>query len=129
MRFAGPVLGLALLLVAADAVALRSGARRTRPVEFVVIHTTGGPTCDARTGRRVWVGAGTLDEDLRNIEANPKLGIHYMIDRDGTLRSSVPEERVAPMAWPGLVAHRSRAGRAVDLARVANPRARGGGPP
>ena len=29
------------------------------------------------------------------IEADPKLGIHYMIDRDGTLRASVPEDEVA----------------------------------
>jgi N-acetylmuramoyl-L-alanine amidase len=41
------------------------------------------------------VGAGTLEENLRNIEAHPALGIHYMIDRDGTLRSSVPENQLA----------------------------------
>jgi N-acetyl-anhydromuramyl-L-alanine amidase AmpD len=32
---------------------------------------------------------------MRQIEAHPKLGIHYMIDRDGTVRTSVPEDRVA----------------------------------
>jgi N-acetylmuramoyl-L-alanine amidase len=41
------------------------------------------------------VSAGTLDENLRNIQAHPVLGIHYMIDRDGTTRSSVPEGQVA----------------------------------
>ena len=62
---------------------------------MVVIHSTGGPTCDARTGRPVWIKAGTMDDNLRHIEAHPTLGIHYMIDRDGTLRASVPEARMA----------------------------------
>jgi len=61
----------------------------------VVLHATGGPTCDAKTGKPVWVGAGTLAQNLREIEAHPRLGIHYMIDRDGTLRASVPESQVA----------------------------------
>ena len=89
------MLGVGLLLITADAFALRSGPRRTRAVEMVVIHSTGGPTCDPQTGQLVWIGAGTLAEDLRNIEAHPQLGVHYMIDRDGTVRSSVPEDRVA----------------------------------
>ena len=62
---------------------------------MVVIHSTGGPTCDARTGKPIWVGAGTLEENMRQMESHPKLGIHYMIDRDGTLRASVPEDQVA----------------------------------
>lgn len=62
---------------------------------MIIIHSTGGPTCDAATGQPVWIKAGTLDEDLRTIEAHPVLGIHYMIDRDGTVRSSVPEDQVA----------------------------------
>jgi N-acetylmuramoyl-L-alanine amidase len=75
--------------------ARRTGGLRTEPIDLVVIHATGGPTCDGETGKPIWVGAGTLDEDLRNIEAHPVLGIHYMIDRDGTTRASVPEEQVA----------------------------------
>jgi N-acetylmuramoyl-L-alanine amidase len=71
------------------------GHVRTQTVDLIVIHSTGGPTCDAATGKPIWVKAGTLDEDLRDIEANPKLGIHYMIDRDGTVRASVPEDRAA----------------------------------
>lgn len=62
---------------------------------MIVIHSTGGPACDAGTGRPAWIRAGTLDEDLRTIEAHPTLGIHYMIDRDGTVRASVPEGEVA----------------------------------
>lgn len=86
---------LAVLIVPAnDVKAQRYGNVRTQDIDMVVIHSTGGPTCDAATGKPIWVGAGTLEENLRNIEANPNLGIHYMIDRDGTLRASVPEERV-----------------------------------
>jgi N-acetyl-anhydromuramyl-L-alanine amidase AmpD len=77
-----------------DACARKSGVVRTRTIDMVVIHSTGGPTCDAQTGKPIWVGAGALDENLRRIEADPNLGIHYMIDRDGTLRSSVPEEQM-----------------------------------
>ncbi len=89
------VLALALALTAGDATARRTGAPRTQPVDMVVIHSTGGPTCDVASGRPVWVGAGVLDENLQHIEAHPILGIHYMIDRDGTLRASVPEAQVA----------------------------------
>jgi N-acetylmuramoyl-L-alanine amidase len=85
----------ALAVAAGDAQARRTGGARTQAIDMVVIHSTGGPTCDARTGKPIWVGAGTLDDNLRHIEAHPKLGIHYMIDRDGTLRTSVPEGQVA----------------------------------
>jgi len=89
-------LAVALLCaVAIDSEARRTGSPRTEPVDLVVIHSTGGPTCDAATGKPIWVSAGTLDENLRRIEAHPVLGIHYMIDRDGTTRASVPEQQVA----------------------------------
>lgn len=84
-----------LALLAAPAEARRSGGPRTVPVDMVVIHSTGGPTCDAASGKPIWVDAGSMAENLRQIEAHPKLGIHYMIDRAGTLRASVPEEQIA----------------------------------
>jgi N-acetylmuramoyl-L-alanine amidase len=84
----------ALTLPANEAEARRSGSPRKEAIDMVVIHSTGGPTCDAKTDKPVWIGAGTLDDNLRKIEANPNLGIHYMIDRDGTLRASVPEEQM-----------------------------------
>jgi N-acetyl-anhydromuramyl-L-alanine amidase AmpD len=82
-------------LAAADAQARRTGPVRTQTIDLVVIHATGGPTCDAQTGKAIWVSAGTLDENLRQIEGHPRLGIHYMIDRDGGVRASVPEDQVA----------------------------------
>jgi N-acetylmuramoyl-L-alanine amidase len=98
MRRISAVIGLvltALTVTASDAEARRTGNVRTQVIDMVVIHSTGGPTCDAGTGKPIWVGAGTLEENLRHIEADPKLGIHYMIDRGGTLRASVPEDEVA----------------------------------
>jgi len=86
---------MALTISANDVEARKTGGARSDPIDMIVIHSTGGPTCDATTGKPIWVGAGTLDENLLNIEADPKLGIHYMIDRDGTLRASVPEDRLA----------------------------------
>jgi N-acetylmuramoyl-L-alanine amidase len=83
------------IVVAHPAAARKTGPARTLPIDRVVIHSTGGPTCDARTGQPIWVAAGSLDDNLRTIEAHPTLGIHYMIDRDGTLRASVPEHQVA----------------------------------
>ncbi len=51
----------------------------------------------ARTvpSRPIWVPAGELADNLRQIEAHPRLGVHWMIDRDGTVRASVPEQQVA----------------------------------
>lgn len=82
-------------MAAGDAQARRTGGARTQTIDMVVIHSTGGPTCDAKTGQPFWVKAGTLDDNLRHIEAHPQLGIHHMIDRDGSLRASVPEGQVA----------------------------------
>ena len=83
-----------LAVTTSDAEARRNGSLRKEAIDMVVIHSTGGPTCDARTDKPVWVAGGTLEENLRTIEANPNLGIHYMIDRDGSLRTSVPEEQM-----------------------------------
>jgi N-acetylmuramoyl-L-alanine amidase len=78
-----------------DAVARKTGAvRKTKP-DMIVLHSTGGPTCDAKTDKPIWVKAGELEENLRTIESHPTLGIHYMIDRDGTTRASVPENQIA----------------------------------
>lgn len=108
---------LALAVTAGDAEARRTGGARTVAIDMIVIHSTGGPTCDAATGKPIWVGAGTLDENLRQIEAHPRLGIHYMIDRDGTLRSSVPEEQIAHH-----VMHYSQRSIAIELINEGNGR-------
>jgi N-acetylmuramoyl-L-alanine amidase len=78
-----------------EAQARRNGPARTEPIDMVVIHSTGGPTCDSKTGKPIWVKAGVMDENMREIEAHPSLGIHYMIGRDGALRKSISEDQVA----------------------------------
>jgi N-acetylmuramoyl-L-alanine amidase len=89
------VLASLLTLHADFAHARKSGSPRTEPITMIVLHSTGGPTCDTKTNKPIWVSAGTMEENLRVIEAHPTLGIHYMIDRDGALRTSVPESQVA----------------------------------
>jgi N-acetylmuramoyl-L-alanine amidase len=88
---------MALLLCAlgGEAAAVKNGPARRVPIDMVVIHSTGGPTCDAKTGRPIWVPAGEMETNMREIEAHPSLGIHYMIGRDGTVRTSVPEHQLA----------------------------------
>jgi N-acetylmuramoyl-L-alanine amidase len=90
-----PLMAALLVALSASAHARSTGQPRTLSINMVVIHSTGGPTCDAKTGRMKWVKSGTLEANMRFIEAHPKLGIHYMIDRDGTLKRSVPEDQVA----------------------------------
>ena len=85
----------ALIAAASDAEARRTGNARRQAIDMIVIHSTGGPTCDASTGKPIWVSAGALEENMQHIESHPTLGIHYMIDRDGTSRASVPEDQVA----------------------------------
>ncbi len=75
--------------------ARKTGPARTEPITMIVLHSTGGPTCEAKTNKPIWVRAGSMEENMRTIEAHPRLGIHYMIDRDGALRASVPESQVA----------------------------------
>ncbi len=89
------VLVLWVLMVSPMVEARRTGVVRTNPIDMIVIHSTGGPFCDASSGLPIWVPAGNLAENLRQIETHPVLGIHYMIDRDGTARASVPEDQLA----------------------------------
>ena len=91
-RVAGLLLALAFAIGAAQA--RTRGAPRTQPVDMVVIHSTGGPTCDD-FNRPIWVRAGDFEGDLHAIGAHPRLGIHWMIDRDGRTAASVPESQVA----------------------------------
>lgn len=89
------ILFILLSCLTGNALALKTGPLRKQKADMVVIHSTGGPTCDTSTGKMIWVKAGTLSDNLRNIEANPRLGIHFMIDRDGTVATSIRENQIA----------------------------------
>lgn len=86
---------ICLSLIATSVEARRTGRTRTQAIDLIVLHSTGGPTCDLKTGKPIWISSGTMQDNMRIIEAHPQLGIHYMIDRDGTLRASVPETQIA----------------------------------
>lgn len=88
------ILSLALAVACQPADGMKSGPLRHVPIDMIVIHSTGGPTCDDK-GAPIWVPGGTLADDLKAIEAHPKLGVHYMIGRDGQVVASIPENRVA----------------------------------
>lgn len=88
------VVAVAMFGASTPAQARSTGAKRTQRIDMIVLHSTGGPTCTP-DGKPIWIAAGDLDRNLRFIEAHPVLGIHYMIDRDGRLRVSVPEDRLA----------------------------------
>ena len=80
---------------ATNADARRTGRPRTQAIDLIVLHSTGGPTCDVKTGKPIWVSGGTMQDNIRTIEAHPQLGIHYMIGREGSVRASVPEAQIA----------------------------------
>jgi hypothetical protein len=81
--------------VQVDRVAPMDGPPRTEPLRRVILHATGGPSCDPA----VAFVSGTLDGIVRYFETRDDgVSIHYVIGRDGTLVSMVPEDRIASHA-------------------------------
>ena len=82
---------LALLTLA---LALALGPRaEAREIDLIVVHATGGPGC--KNGRLWHSPSGTLESMQRYFAANPGIGYHYLIGRDGTLVAGVPETEIA----------------------------------
>ena len=70
-----------------------SGPRR-ESVDRIIVHTIGGPSCDR--GKLVFSGApGDAQRWKDFFDRHPFLGIHYVVDRDGLVLASTPEDRVA----------------------------------
>ena len=70
-----------------------SGPRREF-VDRIIVHTIGGPSCDG--GKLVFSGApGDAQRWKEFFDRHPLLGIHYVVDRDGRVLASTPEDRVA----------------------------------
>jgi N-acetylmuramoyl-L-alanine amidase len=65
-----------LILFNTSSEARKTGLVRTEKIDMVVLHSTGGPTCDAKTNKPIWVSAGTLEDNMRNIEAHPVHSLH-----------------------------------------------------
>jgi N-acetyl-anhydromuramyl-L-alanine amidase AmpD len=69
------------------------GATRSE-VHTIILHTISGPSC---TGDRVvYSGAsGNAERWKRFFDNHPFLGVHYVVDREGRVASSTPENRTA----------------------------------
>lgn len=80
------------LMLANDAEARGRGSKRSKVTE-IIVHATGGPFCQG--GKVVFSPPGTGDTMKRFFEKNGTVSIHYIVDRDGTVLKSVPEDEVA----------------------------------
>ncbi|MBK1718226.1 N-acetylmuramoyl-L-alanine amidase [Thiocystis violacea] len=68
-------------------------AAEARRIDLIVIHATGGPGC--RNGKLWHAPGGSLESNVRYFAANPNIGYHYLIGRDGRTLAGVPESRIA----------------------------------
>ena len=75
------------------AAGITSGPER-EIVDSIIVHAIGGPSCDG--GKLVFSGAPGDAQRWKNFfDRHPFLGIHYVVDRDGLVLASTPEDRVA----------------------------------
>lgn len=88
----GLALMAALQLSPSDAEARGRGSRRSHVTE-IIVHATGGPFC--RSGQVVFSPSGTGDSIKKFFEASASVSIHYIVDRDGRVLKSVPEDEIA----------------------------------
>lgn len=88
---------MALAVCGAVLQAKPGGHPRRRPVDAIIIHSLGGPDCQA--GRRFY---RTIDGDARHWMATfnrlPIVSIHYVVGRDGVVAAGVPESQAATHA-------------------------------
>jgi N-acetylmuramoyl-L-alanine amidase len=70
-----------------------SGPRREF-VDSIIVHAIGGPSCHG--GKLVFSGApGDAQRWKDFFDRHPFLGIHYVVDREGLVLTSTPEEEIA----------------------------------
>src|SRR2546430_4372127 len=83
----------ALVCHPARAHAKNFGVPRT-DVHAIIVHTISGPSCTA--GRVVYSRAlGNAQRWKLFFDLHPFLGVHYVVDREGTVASSTPEDQIA----------------------------------
>jgi N-acetylmuramoyl-L-alanine amidase len=93
MQAAGLPAVLLAVAGATSAHATTSGARRTA-IDSIIVHAVSGPSCAG--GQLKFSGApGDAAKWKRFFDGHPFLGIHYVVDRDGKVLASTPEERAA----------------------------------
>lgn len=67
---------------------------RSAKIDSIIIHAVGGPYC--KQGKLVYSYAqGNAGFWKRFFEAQPVVGIHYIVDREGVVVSSISESKVA----------------------------------
>jgi N-acetylmuramoyl-L-alanine amidase len=69
-----------------------SGDPRTEPIRNVVVHATGGPSCDSARAFHSGTTGGIVKYFQRRSDG---ASIHYVVGRDGEIVSMVPEDEVA----------------------------------
>jgi len=81
------------LVASSEASAAMAGAPRSK-VHGIIIHSVSGPSCSGN--RVVYSGApGDAQRWKRFFDHHPFLGIHYIVDRSGTVATSTTEYRTA----------------------------------
>jgi N-acetylmuramoyl-L-alanine amidase len=74
-----------------------TGKSRQVPIDMIVIHSIGGPTCVK--GAVVFNPIAVRSDDSQfwksYLEHQPVDGIHYIVGRDGSVAKSIPEDQVA----------------------------------
>lgn len=87
------LVGAVALAAPGPAAATISGPRRDT-IDSIIVHAISGPHC-AR-GQLAFSGApGDAQRWKKFFDRHPFLGIHYVVDRDGVVLASTPEDRVA----------------------------------
>ena len=92
MSMAAAALLSSALLQGSDADARGRGSKRSKVTE-IIVHATGGPFCQG--GKVVFSPSGTGPSIKKFFESNGTVSIHYIVDRDGAVLKSVPEDEVA----------------------------------
>lgn len=80
--------------LASPAIAKEHGDKRTKPVDTIILHSIGGPTC--KDGKPYFVPVKGNAEFWRGqLAKDPVNGAHYVIDRAGIALALIPEDEVA----------------------------------
>lgn len=86
---------LAMWLILSGQTDAKIGDKPRMKTDLIVLHATGGPTCDPKTGKHVFSPAGTLDSNIELFVKDPEVGTHFIIGRKGELRTSTEEGKIA----------------------------------
>jgi N-acetylmuramoyl-L-alanine amidase len=88
------VLAGVLWLAALGAAGAATSGPRRHTIDGIIVHAISGPYCEH--GRLAFSGApGDAERWKKFFDRHPFLGIHYVVDREGVVLASTPEDRVA----------------------------------